>query len=142
MILKCPLCGGIVNSKELRPQRGGFQCPRCNGGLTYAQGHAVLRRTSALIISILILVSFGVKNAVFLVVGSALLWPVTQIIVNGYSAYVTHPTLKPWSPPIRDVPLWKPEVPQVFKWNANPAEKSEKKPANQRGIDPSDRSAD
>lgn len=93
--------------------------------LKFRQGYAAFRRTAAILASAAILVLFGVRNVLFILGGTLLLWPFAQLIVNSYRARRLPLWLVPWSPPKRRTrskradknPLWDPDVPEIFPHN-------------------------
>ena len=100
MRLECRHCHGRVSVSELRRPRSGAyrECPLCNGTVCYVQPHAVFRRSTALLLSIIVLMIAGVRNPVTLVIGSVLLWVPMSFAFNMYCVYVMPLGLKPWKP--------------------------------------------
>jgi hypothetical protein len=101
MLLDCPLCGKSVNPADFKATpvtRAAFECPECRGLIRYLQPHAAFRRSLALIASALLLVVLGVRHWVWLLVGSVLLWPLAQLVVNAYLVGRMPLLLAPWKP--------------------------------------------
>jgi hypothetical protein len=63
--------------------------------LHYSQPHAAFRRTLSVLLSALLLLMFGVRNVLFVLSGSLLLWAPMQLLVNAYSVRRMPLGLKP-----------------------------------------------
>jgi hypothetical protein len=98
MLLECPLCGTRIDSQELsaiRQKSGGFDCPQCHQLLTISQPYALARRTAAFGLAVVALLVLGVRSPVWLLIGSVLSWPLTQLLVNACCARRFPLSLKP-----------------------------------------------
>jgi hypothetical protein len=67
--------------------------------LHFEQPHAILRAAISLVLSAIILLSFGVRSILLLLGGCLLLWAPVQLLVNGYCVRRMPLGLKPWTSP-------------------------------------------
>ena len=102
MFLECPLCGKSVDTADFKITReahGGFECPECKKVLQFAQPHAAFRRSMALVLSALVLMVLGVQRPVWILIGSIVLWPFVQLLVNTAMVHRIPLRLAPWKAP-------------------------------------------
>jgi hypothetical protein len=62
----------------------------------FVQPHAILRRTISLVLAGAVLATVGLRNPIWFVIGTALLWIPTSMIVNMYFVYRNPVGLRAW----------------------------------------------
>jgi len=78
----------------------------------FAQPHALFRRGASLLLSVALMLLFGVRNPVIVVLGALFLWAPVSIPVNMYCVYMMPLGLRPWVP--RGKKPFESTVPQIF----------------------------
>ena len=109
MILRCPICGENISTRDLRRRDGvkdGRECPNCGQLVQFSQPYPIFRWGAALLASGLVLWLTGVRSTVWFLIGSVLLWLPMSLVVNGAAVHVMSLELKPWK--ARAVKRWEP----------------------------------